>query len=67
MASGACQKFLAESMKKATGVETEYAGSINSVDENGYPLIPVLVDGCWSRRPYSSNYNESCNVYYDSK
>ena len=55
-------KVSVHAMKKAVDQEAEYAQSINSIDEQGFPLVPVVVDGCWSKRSYQSNYSASSGV-----
>lgn len=35
-----------EIMKEAAKEEAEYARSVNSVDELGFPLVPDVVDRC---------------------
>ena len=42
---------------KAAKEEAEYAQQIGSIDDNGTPLVPVVADGCWSKRSYRNNYS----------
>jgi tRNA A37 methylthiotransferase MiaB len=44
-------------MRRATEEEAQHARAIKSIDENDVPLVPVVVDGCWSKRSYNTNYN----------
>jgi tRNA A37 methylthiotransferase MiaB len=44
-------------MRRAAEEEAQHARAIKSIDENDVPLVPVVVDGCWSKRSYNTNYN----------
>jgi hypothetical protein len=46
-----------EVMRRAAEEEAQHARAIMSIDENDVPLVPVVVDGCWSKRSYNTNYN----------
>ncbi|XP_060803706.1 uncharacterized protein LOC132902488 [Amyelois transitella] len=46
-----------EEMKKAGEKERAAAISEGNVDKNGNAVIDVILDGCWSKRSYKSNYS----------
>ncbi|KAH9644550.1 hypothetical protein HF086_000324 [Spodoptera exigua] len=45
-----------DEMKKAGDREKEAAIKEGRVNKDGIPLIDVIVDGCWCKRSYRSNY-----------
>ncbi|KAI5631791.1 yqaJ-like viral recombinase domain-containing protein [Phthorimaea operculella] len=47
----------AHCMSEAVKEEAEYAMSVGNVNKDGVPLIPVSVDGCWSKRSYGKGYS----------
>lgn len=51
-----------EKMRLAATEEANHAKSIGAVDSEGYPLVTVIVDGCWSKRSYKTNYNALSGV-----
>lgn len=46
-----------EEMKKAAAKEYKIAKRKGHVDENGVPLITVVVDGSWCKRSYRTGYS----------
>ncbi|XP_028161435.1 uncharacterized protein LOC114353576 [Ostrinia furnacalis] len=46
-----------ESMKLAGEREREAALKENRIDKNGIPIIDVILDGCWCKRSYRTNYS----------
>ena len=49
-------------MKKAAEKEREAALKEGRVNKDGIAVIDVIVDGCWCRRSYQTNYaaNSGC-------
>lgn len=56
------EKAAIKEMEDAAKKEAELAVERGDVDENGTPLITVVVDGCWSKRSYRTQYNASSGV-----
>lgn len=56
------EKTAWDEMKKAGEIEREAALKKGRVNKDGIPMIDVIVDGCWSRRSYQTNYaaNSGC-------
>lgn len=50
-------KAAVEAMKVAAEEEKKHAVEINSVDKDGYALVPVVADGTWGKRSNKNNYN----------
>ncbi|CAG4962611.1 unnamed protein product [Parnassius apollo] len=46
-----------KTMTDAAKEEREFALLQGRIDENGVPIIDVIVDGCWSKRSYRKNYS----------
>ncbi|CAG4931449.1 unnamed protein product [Parnassius apollo] len=46
-----------KTMTDAAKEEREIALLQGRIDENGVPIIDVIVDGCWSKRSYRKNYS----------
>lgn len=51
------EKALVENMKEAGKVEKELALAEGKVTKDGFGIIDVIVDGCWSKRSYKKNYS----------
>jgi hypothetical protein len=51
-----------EAMEIAGKEESKLAIEEGNVNENGIPLITVVVDGAWSKRSYKRNYNALSGV-----
>jgi hypothetical protein len=51
-----------EDMIEAGKEEAAIAIESGEIDADGIPMIPVIVDGAWSKRSYKSNYNASSGV-----
>lgn len=51
-----------ESMSLAAKEEAKLAIQNGEVNDDGMPLISVVVDGAWSKRSYKSNYNALSGV-----
>lgn len=51
-----------KALEAAGQEEVRLARELGEVDEDGIPLIAVVVDGAWSKRSYSVNYNASSGV-----
>lgn len=51
------EKISVESMNNAAEKERDLAIAEGRVDDNGIPIIDVIVDGCWSKRSYKKNYS----------
>ena len=49
-------------MKAAAEEEIQHAKKTGSVDNNGVPLVEVVVDGAWSKRSYRTKYNALSGV-----
>ncbi|KAK4875817.1 hypothetical protein RN001_012239 [Aquatica leii] len=56
------QEISWNSFKEAAGEEARIAKDEDCVDENGTPIITVIVDGAWSKRSYRKNYNSLSGV-----
>lgn len=50
------------SWKEAAKEEAVVALEKGHVDADGIPLVPVTVDGAWSKRSYKTNYNAASGV-----
>lgn len=46
-----------QTMNDAAKEERDLAIAEGRVDENGKPIIDVIVDGCWCKRTYKKNYS----------
>ncbi|KAL4717055.1 hypothetical protein ACJJTC_016942 [Scirpophaga incertulas] len=51
------EKVSVESMNAAAEKERQMSIAEGRVDQNGIPIIDVIVDGCWSKRTYKKNYS----------
>lgn len=49
-------------MKSAGEEEAKLAIQSGDVDQDGIPIISVIVDGAWSKRSYRTNYNALSGV-----
>lgn len=56
------EKTAWDEMKKAGEMERESAVKEGRINKDGIPMIDVIVDGCWCRRSYQTNYaaNSGC-------
>ncbi|KAK4883398.1 hypothetical protein RN001_006717 [Aquatica leii] len=59
------QEISWNSFKEAADEEARIAKDEDCVDENGTPIITVIVDGAWSKRSYRKNYNSLSGVVCD--
>lgn len=50
-------KYSKESMAKAAAIERDLAIQSGSLSSDGTPLITVILDGCFCKRSYGSNYS----------
>lgn len=46
-----------QEMEKAAMEEKRLALEANDVDPDGIPFLTVVVDGCWGKRSYKTNYS----------
>ncbi|KAG0432861.1 hypothetical protein HPB47_020440 [Ixodes persulcatus] len=51
-----------ESMKKAREEEARLARESGEIDAEGCPLVTVIADGAWSKRPYKNKYDAPSGV-----
>ena len=51
-----------DAMSKAAMEEKQIAINKGNVDEDGIPMITVVVDGAWSKRSYRTNYTSLSGV-----
>ncbi|KAK4875909.1 hypothetical protein RN001_012331 [Aquatica leii] len=56
------QKIPWKSFKEAADQEARITKDEDCADENGTPIITVIVDGAWSKRSYRKNYNSLSRV-----
>ena len=57
LVSNAWETCAAEEMKKGIEIEKELALERGDIDDEGVPLLTVIVDGTWSKRSYRTNYS----------
>lgn len=55
--SNAWDECAVKEMETAVEREKELAIQRGDVDDDGIPLLPVIVDGTWSKRSYRTNYS----------
>lgn len=55
--SNAWEKCASNEMKQAVEIEKDLAVQRGDIDNDGVPLLTVIVDGTWSKRSYRSNYS----------
>lgn len=55
--TAAWEKTASEEMKRAAMEEKRLAVEAGEVDADGIPLLTVVVDGCWAKRSYRTNYS----------
>ncbi|KAF5292730.1 hypothetical protein FQA39_LY13889 [Lamprigera yunnana] len=58
----AVTKLASIDMEESAKLESQLAMQEGEVDENGIPIITVIVDGVWCKRSYRTNYNALSSV-----